>query len=215
MRTQCLASIRGDRPNGLRWRNYYHRINLWSCGTLRRARLEDRPISFQAGEELKSSETSTPTKAQTTVKPIETDEMRTEKKEDSLCLRYATLTEDDNTHFQLYPNCLLVRKSPRDGATKIVVPESLQPRILYLVHYPLLEGLPRVQNVRKSPSHTLLALHGSRCIYSRQELPRMRSSPRDKIQESKAPPPFRSFCPSRLRRNGYSGTLQNHRPRVQ
>ena len=101
------------------------------------------PISCQADEGLNSSEVSTPTKNQKAVKPIEKDEMRTEKKEDSLCRRHAALAKGDKTRFHLQPNGLLVRKFPRDGATQVFVPESVQPRILYLVHYPLLAGNPQ------------------------------------------------------------------------
>ena len=45
--------------------------------------------------------------------------------------------------FKVKDNSLLILISPVDGAEQTVVPEALQPRVLYLSHYPLLAGHPK------------------------------------------------------------------------
>ena len=76
-------------------------------------------------------------------KPITTDEMMAEQREDPTCLKYASLADNHKSHFSLTSNGLLVRHSPRDNAVQMVVPASLQSRVMYLSHYPVTAGHPQ------------------------------------------------------------------------
>lgn len=76
-------------------------------------------------------------------RPISTDEMIAEQKEDPTCVKYAALADNPKSHLTLQSNGLLVRHSPQDGAVQIVVPQSLRSRILYLSHYTMAAAHPQ------------------------------------------------------------------------
>ena len=83
------------------------------------------------------------TRDQTDVQAISRDELIAEQREDSTCQTYMQEAQQTYSLFTVQPDGLLVRRSPHDGVVQMVVPESLQPRVLYLSHYPLLAGHPK------------------------------------------------------------------------
>jgi len=83
------------------------------------------------------------TKDQTAVKPLDLDELIAEQGEDVMCQQFVEQTQKPHSPFKMQANGLLVRQSPKDGAIQTVIPETLQPRVLYLAHYPLLAGHPK------------------------------------------------------------------------
>ena len=76
------------------------------------------------------------------VSPITHEEMIREQANDPVCQRYVALSNTTNSVFSLDEHGTLIRTSSLDGSKQIVVPRSLQQRLLYLSHYPLLAGHP-------------------------------------------------------------------------
>ena len=77
------------------------------------------------------------------VEPISREELVMAQQEDKICRRYY---EDSKTKYSLFEteaDGLLVRVWPIDGARQKVVPTTLQARVLYLAHYPLMAGHPQ------------------------------------------------------------------------
>ena len=76
------------------------------------------------------------------VASITQEEMIREKRNDPVRQHYVALSISTNTVLSLHEQGTLVRTSSLDGSTQIVVPRSLQQRLFYLSHYPLLAGHP-------------------------------------------------------------------------
>jgi Integrase zinc binding domain len=74
---------------------------------------------------------------------LEIDEIIQDQATDPECQHFAA-TAGANYLFDYEDSCVLVRRSSLDGALKIVVPKSLQPRLLHLEHFSRTAGHPGV-----------------------------------------------------------------------
>jgi hypothetical protein len=80
---------------------------------------------------------------------LQLDEIIREQAKDPECQRLAALTGSDSL-FDYEDSGVLVRRAPLDGALQIVVPASLQPRVLHLEHFPRTAGHPGVTRMFRS-----------------------------------------------------------------
>ena len=69
--------------------------------------------------------------------------MIAEQDEEFVGNRYRDHSEETYSPFKVKDNSLLVLISPLDGAEQTVFPESLHPKVMYISHYPLLDGHPK------------------------------------------------------------------------
>ena len=76
---------------------------------------------------------------QANMSPITREEFVDEQERDEMCQEFR---RTGGRQFDFDPSGILVRISPLDGKRQIVVPRSLQPRVLRLAHYPVLAGHP-------------------------------------------------------------------------
>ena len=84
------------------------------------------------------------------MQPISQDEMISEQAEDVIFNRYRMHSKHPYSPFIVKDNSLLLRICPVDGAEEAVVPESLQQKVLYLSHCPLLVGHLKGSNMYDS-----------------------------------------------------------------
>ena len=84
------------------------------------------------------------------MKPISLNELLAEQDEDPVCQEFKKQSHESHSLFSIQENGVLVRTSPKDGSVQTVVPESLQPRVLYLGHYPILAGHPKTSRMYDS-----------------------------------------------------------------
>ena len=74
---------------------------------------------------------------------VQIEELIREQTTDPECQTYAASAGQDSL-FDYNAAGLLIRRAPLDGAVQVVVPAALQPRILYLEHFPRSVGHPGV-----------------------------------------------------------------------
>ncbi|CAN8067637.1 unnamed protein product [Agarophyton chilense] len=79
---------------------------------------------------------------ETNVRPVTLEELIQEQAEDEYCKSVRKDVGNGITLFDINRYGVLIRHSPLDGALQKVVPRSLVPCVLYLSHYPRLEGHP-------------------------------------------------------------------------
>ena len=77
------------------------------------------------------------------------EEIIREQAADEKCQQYATTAGKDYL-FDFEESGLLVRRAPLDGTVQIVVPKSLQARVLHLEHFPRTAGHPGVSRMFRS-----------------------------------------------------------------
>jgi hypothetical protein len=80
---------------------------------------------------------------------VQIDELIQEKTTDPECQTYAASAGHDSL-FDYNAAGLLVQRAPLDGAIQVVVSAALQPRILYLEHFPRSVGHPGVTRMFRS-----------------------------------------------------------------
>ena len=97
------------------------------------------------GESKQQPEVSTDPVYLAEVRPaaIQTEELMREQATDPDCQRYSTYAGPDSL-FDFNEDGILVRKAPLDGSRQVVVPASLQPRVLHLEHFPKTAGHPGI-----------------------------------------------------------------------
>jgi Integrase zinc binding domain len=100
-----------------------------------------------------NSDDRIPTGAEVDVATVSTEELRKEQAVDPVC-KNLLLSADKSLLYDLNEGGILVRKSPFDWSLRIVVPQSLVSRILFLEHYPPAASHPGAhrmfQTIRKT-----------------------------------------------------------------
>ena len=74
--------------------------------------------------------------------PVTVSEILQGQREDSYCRAMTSEVGKAGSHFEVNRIGLLCRKAPVDGSLQVVIPQSLRARVLYLSHYPRLQGHP-------------------------------------------------------------------------
>jgi Integrase zinc binding domain len=82
---------------------------------------------------------------------IQLDEFLREQAADAECRQWLTTAKAD-TPFDIDETGVLIRIAPLDKSRKIVVPATVQPRLLHLEHYPQTAGHPGVSRMIRSIS---------------------------------------------------------------
>ena len=74
--------------------------------------------------------------------PVTVSEILTGQAQDPYCRAMTSEVGKVGSHFEVNRVGLLCRKAPVDGSLQVVIPQSLRARVLYLSHYPRLQGHP-------------------------------------------------------------------------
>jgi hypothetical protein len=104
-----------------------------------------------------NSDDRIPTGAEVDVATVYAEEIRKEQAVVPICKKLL-LSADNSILYDLNEVGILVRKSPLDESQKIVVPQSLDSRILYLEHYPPAVGHPGAHRMFHTIRKTLCGI---------------------------------------------------------